>query len=290
MKCFHPVERYVGLKGHNFCVKILVPCKRCLACKSNKARVWTSRLQDEQIVNKKSCFLTLTYNDDSLNKIEKEKGARTLVKRDLQLFWKNLRKKLDKTVKGWKIRYFAVGEYGEEHGRPHYHAIVFNLAPNEARDVVAECWSRGFVHVGNCSSASIAYVSRYVMKKLYGPEKAEYVKKGLVPPFQVSSNRPGIGFEYLKQNWEHLLRDGFDVKDGKKVSLPDYYKKFIFSDDEKKFILRKAEETYLSFQNDIMRKFSHDNQFIEKSERYQKDLNDQRERQYQQCQKRRGKF
>lgn len=289
MKCFHPVRRFVGLKGSDFCVEVLVPCKKCLACRQNRARIWTSRLQDEQIVNDKSCFLTLTYNDETLDKIVKEKGARTLVKRDLQLFWKNLRKKLDKIRKGWKIRYFAVGEYGEEHGRPHYHAIVFNLAPDEARSVVCECWSGGFVHIGSCSARSIAYVSRYVMKKLYGPEKVEYLKNNLVPPFQVSSNRPGIGFEYLKQNWEHLLRDGYDVKDGNRVPLPDYYKKFLFSEEEREFILRQAEQSYRSFNSNIERKF-HGEDFIGKSESYQRDLNAQRENEYKQIQgsKKRG--
>lgn len=47
-----------------------------------------------------------------------------LRKRDLQLFFKRLRKNLSKFSDA-KIRYFAMGEYGPVHFRPHYHFLLF---------------------------------------------------------------------------------------------------------------------------------------------------------------------
>lgn len=54
-----------------------------------------------------------------------------LRKRDLQLFFKRLRKNLSKFSDA-KIRYFAMGEYGPVHFRPHYHFLLFFDAPEFA--------------------------------------------------------------------------------------------------------------------------------------------------------------
>lgn len=288
MRCFHPVRRFVYTKGSDFGVEMWVPCKKCPACLSNRARVWTSRLEDELSGYDKACFITLTYTEEQLSEIIDNYGSATLVKRHLQLFWKLFRQDIAKRFEGRKIRYFAVGEYGEQNERPHYHAIVFNLSPSEADSIIRNSWSRGFVCVGSCTVASIAYVSRYVMKKIFGPEKAKYISTGRVPPFQSSSNRPGIGFNYLKNNWEHLYRDGYDVKSGQKVALPEYYKKFLFGEEEKQAILLRAAEVSKNLENDISRRVD-DVFFFEKSEKYQRDLNAQRERQYKEFTQARGK-
>ena len=47
-----------------------------------------------------------------------------LRKTDLQLFFKRLRKNLSKYSDA-KVRYFAMGEYGPVHFRPHYHFLLF---------------------------------------------------------------------------------------------------------------------------------------------------------------------
>lgn len=62
-----------------------------------------------------SYFVTLTYSNLTLPR--NENGVPTLSKSDLQKFFKRLRKRIS-------FKYFAVGEYGEDKGRPHYHAII----------------------------------------------------------------------------------------------------------------------------------------------------------------------
>ena len=79
-----------------------------------------------------SCiFLTLTYDDDHLP----PNGS--LVKSDLQKFFKRLRKN-----SGKKMAYFACGEYGEQTARCHYHVILFGLdfLSKSDRDMIKLCW------------------------------------------------------------------------------------------------------------------------------------------------------
>ena len=63
------------------------------------------------------CFSLYTYSDDHLP----DNGS--LVVADLQKFFKRLRKQYAKRNTCIKLRYYAC-EYGDRHGRPHYHAIV----------------------------------------------------------------------------------------------------------------------------------------------------------------------
>ena len=66
------------------------------------------RCMHEAQMHECNCFVTLTY----------EVAPRSLQYEDFQKFLKRLRKNSGKAV-----RYFACGEYGEEGGRPHFHAL-----------------------------------------------------------------------------------------------------------------------------------------------------------------------
>ena len=128
MHCINPVtlNRY----EHRRALKIVteqgmtVPCGKCIACRKAKAREWTLRMLHELDTSRDATFLTLTYDDDSLH-VSPNTGFASLCKRDLQLFFKRLRRALP----GLPLRYFSVGEYGDNTLRPHYHAIMYNLSP-----------------------------------------------------------------------------------------------------------------------------------------------------------------
>ena len=98
---------------------ISIPCGKCLSCRLNRARDWANRCVLEASNFKENSFVTLTYEDAYVPK--------KLCKSAVQLFIKKLRND------GFKIRYFAVGERGDEKGRPHYHIIVFNYFPDDAK-------------------------------------------------------------------------------------------------------------------------------------------------------------
>lgn len=102
-----------------------VPCGKCAFCIKKAIDAWCLRLYHEMEVSSSAFFITLTYDDEHLPPGEE------LSKRDLQLFIKRLRKRNP------GIRYFAVGEYGTQKGRPHYHAVIFNLVD---LDLITASW------------------------------------------------------------------------------------------------------------------------------------------------------
>lgn len=153
-------------------------CGQCTHCRINKVRQWQGRMILEQAHTKtESAFVTLTYNDDTLP------NPPHVDKRHVQLFLKQLR-----NLSGRKFRYFAVGEYGEQSWRPHYHLIIFGLFPTE-ESLVQKAWSKGFVYMGQCTEHSISYVVSYVVKQMTKPNDKRL--SGKTPEFSLKSQ--GIG-------------------------------------------------------------------------------------------------
>lgn len=147
-----------------------------MACMVNRKRLWTHRIMLESMCHANNVFVTLTYNPEHLE-------SDSLIPRHLTLYIKRLRER----VSPLKFRYYAVGEYGEESQRPHFHLAIFGLGPCDA---ITDAWNgQGFVSVGTLTFQSAAYVGGYVTKKLVN-------KKNLgdrCPEFSRMSNRPGIG-------------------------------------------------------------------------------------------------
>lgn len=225
MKCISPV----------FVRKIFqsVPCGKCNFCLQARRLDWCFRLQQEKKNSVTSNFLTLTYETDYLP-YEYTTGEASLSKRDLQKFFKRLRK-FNQKVRGFKgrsIRYYAVGEYGTEKERPHYHVIVFNVE-RETINRIHEVWPVGHVDVGRVTNASIGYVTGYLIDgfKDYGFRAR---------PFSVMSRRPGIGSTYLQSNtnwhrpanyhsYTQALNRFHVIDNGIKRRMPRYYSKKIFT-------------------------------------------------------------
>jgi len=154
-------------------------CGQCLACRINRARLWTGRIVLESFCHESNCFVTLTYDDEHLPL----NGS--LVKEHPQLFLKRLRKRVSPQL----IRFYLCGEYGEKTQRPHYHMIIFGIGP-EYEAIIQECWDHGFVHCGTVDHRSAAYVAGYVHKGL----KANHPDlRGRYPEYSRMSLRPAIG-------------------------------------------------------------------------------------------------
>lgn len=117
-----------------------------------------------------------------------------LRKTDLQLFFKRLRYYVAKKCPTEKVRYFAVGEYGPVHFRPHYHILLY-LQSDEALQVcsenLCEAWTYGRIDCqiskGQCSS----YVAGYVNSTCTLPK---VFKLSSICPFSVHSQKLGQGF------------------------------------------------------------------------------------------------
>lgn len=232
MKCVAELMLRVGGKLRP------VPCGKCGACLSNKRFEWTFRLNQELKVCDSALFLTLTY--DEANVPLGQDDIPTLSKPDFQSFMKRLRH-LPTTN---PLRYYAVGEYGGETLRPHYHAIMFNLPFDmcepyiefyRANDVacyapdISAIWKKGFVSAGSVTPASIHYVTKYVISK-----SNEYEQRA--KPFALISNRSGgIGKDYVTKHLDfHRGGDlrNYVVHNGYKFAIPRYYRPKLFTQRE----------------------------------------------------------
>lgn len=222
MRCVSPLS-LKDPRGRSAGLRVIVPCGRCGACRSNRRADWSFRLKEEFRVSKNAFFVTLTYSDENL--VWADDGP-TLVKSDLQKFWKRLRKCVDPLLE-WNVRYYAVGEYGSRTFRPHYHAVVYNL-PLFVRDRLQEVWrvhgvDIGGVHVVALNDATIHYVTKY------------HVNRGnrdlgcRAPEFCVMSRNPGIGVNYVSRaGWWNRDHGLFVMNNGFRQRLPRYYRDRIF--------------------------------------------------------------
>lgn len=212
------------------------PCGQCMACRINRQSEKALRITHELEYHKDNVFVTLTYKPECLPE------HASLVKRDVQLFLKRLRK----AIEPQQIRYFLCGEYGETFSRPHYHLIIFGISQFDPRvftqrkyipsqDVyycACKCWDKGFVSIGAVNTARVAYVAKYVIKKVTGKGEKEYYGDKL-PEFSLCSRKPGLGYQYAIDHANKLKKDDFCTVRGVKRPMPRYYVEKLFSNVEK---------------------------------------------------------
>lgn len=215
-------------------------CGQCMECRLAYSREWAIRISHEARMHDTSCFLTLTYDDVNLPRHGQ------LVKRDLQLFFKRLRK-----VTG-PFRYVASGEYGELNRRPHFHVALFGVDFSGDRieygegirgdkiyvsRVVSSVWNKSLFPmghtVGSLTFESAAYIARYITKKITGvgaspkplacdPETGEMVMPN--PEFLLCSK--GIGKAWFR---DYFMSDVYPharviTDQGSPAPVPRYYK------------------------------------------------------------------
>jgi hypothetical protein len=200
---------------------------------------WSARIMHELDFHQGAVFVTLTYNDYHMP----ENGQ--ISKRELQLFIKRLRKKLDK-----KISYFACGEYGEKTGRPHYHLIIFNMRPgSESEELIKEAWQyQGFIKLGTVTVQSARYVTNYILKSL---DKRTYVNNNVQQPFQLVSQ--GFGKRFALENAERIIEELNIQMNGQSVGLPRYYQRILGIDAS--LLGEKAVARNLELLKDIQDKY-----------------------------------
>lgn len=191
--------------------RIALPCGGCIGCRAARARDWAVRCSLEASEHDVSCVVTLTY----------AAAPPSLRKDHLRDYFKRLRSR----VSPRRVRHFACGEYGTRGGRPHYHALLFGLSPDN-RSVV-KAWPFGHVDVDVMSARAIKYVSGYIVKKFsraksetcerVDPDTGEvYVEQG---EFRFMSKHPGIGGKARRfvDSWRSNA-----VLDGNAVPVPRF--------------------------------------------------------------------
>ena len=211
-----------------------VPCGKCYNCKRRRTSSWSVRLVKEGERSLSAHFLTLTYNTENVP-ISKN-GFMTLNKIDLQKFFKRLRKWHGK--EHTSLKYYAVGEYGGQTKRPHYHIVIFNAnLEHFERSWSIDLKPLGQIHIGTITEASIGYTLKYICKDSQIPI---HKNDDRIKEFAIMSK--GLGSNYLTDKmitWHKNKpeeRIYVPLKDGKKAPLPRYYKQKIYDESEKEKI------------------------------------------------------
>lgn len=195
-------------------------CGKCIECLMFRSNEWSFRIMNEASLYQDNCFITLTYNEDNLP----QEGF--LVKRDLQLFVKRLRKELEPL----KIRYFACGEYGSKGKRPHYHIIIFGWKPPDLMffkidksgepifrsSIIEKLWKNGFSSIGELTKDSAKYCAKYLQKLNVIDNKPM--------PFTLMSKKPAIGVNSINSN---MINTDKVYANGKYIKLPRSYLRFL---------------------------------------------------------------
>jgi len=185
-------------------------CGQCLPCRLNRRRIWTHRIMLEAAQYADNCFVTLTYDNERMP----ANGSVEPV--ECQLWLKRLRDRISPL----KVRYFLVGEYGDQTQRPHYHAALFgfpNCSYGQTRrfrnsdrpccgvcEIVRTTWGKGHIGLGTLEPESAAYIAGYVTKKMTSPDDPRL--HGRHPEFARMSLRPGLGGDAVHEIASETLR------------------------------------------------------------------------------------
>lgn len=260
MACFKPLVAWRGRCGgpvfspplDTVPMPMQLPCGQCIGCRLERSRQWAVRCMHEASLHADNCFITLTYNNDSIP------HGGSLVKSDFQSFVKRLRKDLEVChldLESWtcyterpRIKYFACGEYGDQLSRPHYHACIFGFDFEDRKEFkksngislyrserLSRLWPYGHSLIGDVTFESAAYVARYVTKKVTGDYASEHYTRideygemhSVLPEFSLMS-RGGRRGKGLAAGWferwgnEVYPSDEVVVR-GRSCAPPRYY-------------------------------------------------------------------
>lgn len=182
-------------------------CGQCLPCRVKRRRIWVHRLLLEGALHAENSFVTVTYADEHLPCLID--GTPTLRREDYRRWLKRLRSHVKVILPTWKLRFFLVGEYGDEEQRPHFHVALFGYRGCEFGDwfvysgqskreckcvscgIIRRTWGMGRIHQGVVERKSCQYMAGYTVKGMTA-ENDERLR-GREPEFARMSLRPGIG-------------------------------------------------------------------------------------------------
>ena len=281
MPCYSPLKGWrddegrLVFKGRGAESTAEVACGQCIGCRLDKSRMWALRISHEASMhefNGGNSFVTLTYRD-RCECTEQQLKEGLHIPDDWSLdksHFRNFMKRLRKAYGSQRIRFYQCGEYGNrcQHGidlervacplckvgRPHHHAILFNISFDDLElyttvngegrytsEKLSGIWKYGFVDVGEVNFESAAYVARYAMKKVNGLAADDhYIKVNangeitwLQPEFSTMSRKPGIGKEwYEKFKGDLFPSDEVPMPGGGVVrGMPRYYEELFAMED-----------------------------------------------------------
>lgn len=270
MSCLSPIIIPAKFKGARPTEKMSVPCGKCIECLKAKQHSLIYRLQLQSHSSRYALFVTLTYDEKNVpvlyydsngvantlswNEFVKYKHIEepyfTLKRSDIQNFMKRLRVNIQRSGYNNRFKHFYCGEYGDQFGRPHYHAALFfsHITAAQMEYFIGKSWQLGGVQVDYLTDSRIAYITKYMLKGDLESATNDFVQ----PCFSRGSHGLGIeGFEDDLKFIRHSFPDLDDselycqLDNGTKIPIPRYYRNTILMDNYPKFDrIRKEQIEY----------------------------------------------
>ena len=218
-----------------------IMCNVCSECVRKKSREWSVRLEEEVKDKGVPKVVTLTYDEPSLKELKLkviENSGGVIPEEDDLLNYvasESVKMFLNRWVKkhGKSLRHWLVTERGSEKGRIHMHGLFWT---EESDEELQERWKYGNVD----------------MMKYLGEKTTNYFVKYL---FKVNKNYPifkgkvlaskGIGRYYVDKNKglhkyrEDNTRTYYKKKRGQEVGLPEYYRRLLWTEEERALLWTK---------------------------------------------------
>lgn len=246
---------------------LLIPkkCGNCMECKKQYANDWNIRLQEEIKTHHNGKFITLTFSDNSIDKLnelikidikhnkvdyagieiehlekwEKKKIMmpkgyaldNTIATKGMRLFLERWRKKTQKSIHHWTIT--ELGHNGTKN--IHLHGVIWS---NYDLEEIEQKWQYGYIHKGErkndtyinyVNAGTINYMTKYVTKV---DLENRYYK-----PIILTS--PGIGKGYINtyNAYQNRYRgeetdERYITDTGIIMTLPQYYRQKIYTEEQ----------------------------------------------------------
>lgn len=205
-------------------------CGQCLPCRINKRRIWSHRIMLEALCHSQNSFLTLTIEDKNLTLVSSVATRNVHSSLDPDSL-KNFLKRMRTALAPVRVRFFAVGEYGDTSFRPHYHVCLFGYQsclrgrtvrkigttePDWANccrqcELVGRKWGLGNVDLGELNPSTASYCAEYTTKKMTKKDDARL--DGRYPEFsRMSRQNGGIGSDAMWEVASSMLRFNLDER------------------------------------------------------------------------------
>lgn len=232
-----------------------IGCQECIECKKQKARSWQARLTEDIKTNTNGKFITLTFSNESIEKITKGilKNATTnttiqpegydldnaIARYATRHFLERWRKKYKTSLRHWLVT--ELGHNGTEN--IHIHGILWT---DESYDELEKHWQYGYIW----PRKNLNNKGKWIRKNTYVNEKTiNYITKYVNKVDQVHKTyksiiltSSGIGNNYTrieKGDWTSNKFNGTRTKEtyrtrqGTLIALPIYYRNKIYTEDER---------------------------------------------------------
>lgn len=254
-----------------------IPCGQCSECRMKRKGDWATRIEKEAKLFTDNCFVTLTYSPEHLptifsdvDGVERSTISSEVLSEFIQRFRNSVRDTVAQHLReksGTRVsrrgkvrfnlgmraarrealkvstglRFYGCGEYGELHGRAHYHVAIFGwnslgtdvVGSLTSRSgftmtqskILTKAWPFGTHTVMGLTWETGAYIAGYIGKAITGLGAPEtYDAHGIGRPFANMSRMPGIGRVWLEHFGEDVYPScSIRLHAGKVRSTPPYY-------------------------------------------------------------------